>query len=198
MVPDPIRFIVSTHPEKGTDHQAGGTSPVMCPRCDKDFVQRVSRQGVIERAGGLFFFYPFLCQLCGHRFKRLQWGTRYVKTKIDRRQYERMSVTIPAVLSGESVSGEGLVNDLSIAGCRLSTEAQVSEGHILCLELQPSDAGKTPIVIEATVVRSVHFSSVGVQFLRVSEKENVRLGRLMWMLLSGFHEKEEPAQEVVS
>jgi len=114
------------------------------------------------------------------------------------RQYERVSVTITAVLSGESVSGEGMVNDLSIAGCRLNTETQVSEGHILCLELQPSDTGKTPIVIEAAVVRSVHFSTVGVQFLRVSEKENVRLGRLMWMLLSGFHDKEESAQEVVN
>ena len=59
-------------------------SQLTCPKCSSEYVKRVSRVGP-ERLMGLFYYYPFRCQPCGHRFRHFQWGVTYTKIQLDRR-----------------------------------------------------------------------------------------------------------------
>ena len=51
---------------------------LVCPKCSSDHVKRVSRIGH-ERLISLFYIYPFRCEACRHRFRRLRWGVTYTK-----------------------------------------------------------------------------------------------------------------------
>lgn len=72
-----------------------------------------------------FHIYPFRCQICSHRFKAFRLFRRYVKHSVDRRQFERIETNLPAVFSFPGKQGEGRVIDLSVAGCRLESDAQL-------------------------------------------------------------------------
>jgi hypothetical protein len=61
-----------------------------CPNCSKEYVARVARVGFVEGLLGLFYVYPFKCQLWGCRASALQWGVRYLRMEEDRREYERL------------------------------------------------------------------------------------------------------------
>jgi hypothetical protein len=41
---------------------------VICPTCQTDHAHRSHRQGVKEYVTGLFHYYPYRCNKCGHRF----------------------------------------------------------------------------------------------------------------------------------
>ncbi len=83
-----------------------------------------------------FHIYPFRCQICSHRFKAFRLFRRYVKHSVDRRQFERIETNLPAVFSFPGKQGEGRVIDLSVAGCRLESDAQLKLETILTLEIQ--------------------------------------------------------------
>jgi hypothetical protein len=146
----------------------------LCPRCSKEYVRRVSRVGLGERVASLFYVYPFRCQLCGHRFKLLQWGAKYRRIEEDRREYERMAANFPVTFVAGAVNGQALVVDISMAGCTLQTEAQLAEGNILQMGLQVSNTPQ-PINVEAAIIRSIQSGRAGVEFLRVENGERERL-----------------------
>ncbi len=149
-------------------------SDQQCPKCGKDFVRRALRVGVAERLLSLCYLYPFQCQLCAHRFRLLEWGRRYDERTIDQRQYERIEVQIPATFSIDQTSGTGLVTSLSLGGCALEVEAQLSVGALLQLQLQVSGSDP-PIEVEAAIVRSVRAKNFGMEFLRLRSDEHYRL-----------------------
>ncbi len=154
-----------------------------CPRCRRDFVQRVHRRWGMERLVSLIYIYPFRCQLCGHRFRAPQWGVRYVRHAIDQRQYERMAAGFPATFSGEVGNGEGTVLSISLGGCGVGTAGQVSEGALLQMQLQISP--NTPAIpVEAAVVRSVRSRFAGLEFLRLAPQAQERLSQFMYELLA--------------
>jgi PilZ domain len=153
-----------------------------CPRCRRDFVQRVHRRWGLERVLSLLYIYPFRCQLCGHRFRVQQWGVRYVRRAIDRRQYERMATSFPVTFSGAAGTGEGMVTDIALGGCGVGTTAQLVEGAILQMQLQTSPS--TPAIpVEAAVVRSVRPRYVGFEFLRFEPQARERLSQFLYELL---------------
>ncbi len=96
---------------------------IQCPQCSTDYVRRVHREGVLERFASLVYIYPFRCQLCSRRFRVLQWGIRYAKQLVDRRQFERIPARVPATFSGDRISGEGVVAKARFCrcGCRSGT-----------------------------------------------------------------------------
>src|SRR5439155_371704 len=49
-----------------------------CPRCDRGKGRRCHRDGALEQVLSGVYIYPFRCSLCGHRFRALAWGRRYV------------------------------------------------------------------------------------------------------------------------
>jgi hypothetical protein len=135
----------------------------------------VSRRSGFERILSSFYIYPFRCQLCGHRFKLLQWGELYRKTFYDRREFERLPVCLNASIWAESGEhGEGTLRDLSMQGCGLTTSVAFSEGSILRLELHdPND--DLPIIVQAAVVRNAAPSHSEIEFLRLHHAERERL-----------------------
>lgn len=149
-------------------------SDQQCPKCGKDFVRRALCVGVAERLLSLCYLYPYRCQLCAHRFRLFEWGRRYDERTVDQRQYERIEVQIPATFSMDQTSGTGLVTSLSLGGCALEAETQLSVGALLQLQLQVSGSDP-PIEVEAAIVRSVRATTFGMEFLRLRSDEHYRL-----------------------
>lgn len=149
-------------------------SQLICPKCSKDYVKRVGRQGLKEHVLSLCYVYPFRCQLCGYRFRFLQWGIRYQRVEEDRREYERLPMNFPVSFEGDDVRGVGSVVDISMSGCSLHAEAQLEEGKILQMVLQIS-RDLLPVAVEAAIVRTVQANRVGVEFLRFQPTERERL-----------------------
>ncbi|MCH8819210.1 MAG: PilZ domain-containing protein [Acidobacteria bacterium] len=149
-----------------------------CPKCTKDFSRRIHREGWWEHLLSSVFLYPYRCQICSHRFKAFKPFKRYVKRPVDRRQYQRIETNLPATFSCPGTQGEGRVIDLSVGGCRLSSNTQLKEGTILKLEIRVPDEART-ISVEGAIVRTSKPSFVGLQFLRFSGDDQRRLGKVM-------------------
>ena len=148
-----------------------------CPSCQSIYVRRAHRIGILERAISLFYVYPFRCQLCSTRFSNFQWGVRYDKQE-DLRQYERIGVRFPVLFTSARTTGKGMITDISVADCAVESQVALKVGDTLKLELY-AKAGRTPIVIEKAVVRSIRKSTAGIQFTDVSEADQARLNRLV-------------------
>lgn len=148
-----------------------------CPSCQSIYVRRAHRIGILERAISLFYVYPFRCQLCSARFSNFQWGVRYDKQE-DLRQYERIGVRFPVLFTSARTTGKGMITDISVADCAVESQVALKVGDTLKLELY-AKAGRTPIVIEKAVVRSIRKSTAGIQFTDVSEADQARLNRLV-------------------
>jgi hypothetical protein len=134
---------------------------LICPKCSREFVKRVSRQGPKERLLSAFYIYPFRCQLCGYRFRFLQWGIRYERIQEDRREYERLTVNFPISVRGENIYTEGTIVDLSLGGCTAMLESPLSTGDLCSIGLYLSN-DVLPIRVNAAVVRSVRSNYLGI------------------------------------
>lgn len=148
-----------------------------CPSCQSIYVRRAHRIGIVERTFSAFYVYPFRCQLCSARFSTFQWGVRYDKQE-DLRQYERIGVRFPVLFSSTKTTGKGIITDVSVADCALESTLPLKQGESLKLELYPK-AGRPPIIVEKALIRSIRKSTVGVQFIEVSEADQARLNRLV-------------------
>jgi len=155
-----------------------------CPNCSREFVRRVARVGLRERLAGWFYIYPFKCQICGFRFRFLQWGVRYMRVEEDHREYDRMAMNFPVTFRGDQFEGEGSVLNISMGGCSFSTAGQLKVGAIMRLELKMSnEAG--PVVVEAAVLRHWHNQIAGVEFIQWRQGERERLQLFVRGLLIG-------------
>jgi len=155
-----------------------------CPNCSKEYVARVARVGFAEKLLSLFYIYPFKCQLCGCRFKGLQWGLRYFRVEEDHREYVRLPTTFPVSFSAGDFAGGGMACDISMNGCTFQSERAANnpqEGSVLRMALQISTALQ-PVNVEA-VVRNVQRDYVGVEFLRLQAADKERLQHYVRELL---------------
>jgi hypothetical protein len=149
------------------------TNPV-CPECCSEYVRRVRREGIGERLLGVFYVYPFSCQLCGERFSFFLRGVRYVRIDDEQRMYQRSPVNFPIAFANDEVIGKGRVGDISMGGCTVQTDAQMALGAIFQLSLGIEDAVST-IKIDAAVVRNLQLNRVGLEFLKFQKTERERL-----------------------
>ena len=155
-----------------------------CPNCAREFVRRVSRDGLLETLLSYFYIYPFKCQVCGARFRYCQWGVRYVRIQEDRRQYDRMEINFPVTFDGQKISGDGAIVSVSMGGCSIRTHAKVENGMILSLSLHISK-DVPAVVVDAAIVRNVRAGSIGLEFLRWQQSERERLQLFVRGLLIG-------------
>jgi len=158
--------------------------PPRCSACQKQFVRRARRKGVLEVCLSLFFIYPFRCQLCEQRFLALQWGYRYVKKPADARRYDRIPVRFPVTFYNERVKGEGILLDLSIKGGVMEAATPLQKDDVLCLRIPASDA-HPPIEIEAAGVRWVSRTRAGLEFLTLDVKASATLRSIIEKLSGG-------------
>lgn len=147
--------------------------------------RRCRRTGVYERAISLLAVYPFRCQLCARRF-RSRSLVRYTRQEVDRREYERVSVRLPATFVAHSESGTGEVSDISLGGCTIKTPVHLTNGDALKLSLHVPRAS-APIVVDVAMVRSTPSGAAGLKFQQISPGEHARLRALMAGLVGRPH-----------
>jgi PilZ domain-containing protein len=162
-----------------------------CPNCGREFVRRVSRNGMLEVLLSYFYVYPFKCQLCAERFRFFQWGVRYVRVEEDRREYDRMEINFPLAFSGRDVSGDGGVVNISMGGCSFRTATHIESGTILNLSLKISRE-VPPVIVDGAIVRNVRAGIVGVEFMQWQQSERERLQLFVRGLLIGQGVDLEP------
>jgi PilZ domain len=154
-----------------------------CPKCKSPLVGRTHRNGMTEQALSLAYVYPFKCQVCQHRFRRLRWGERYVRVHLDRRDTERLPTRIPVTIHWkDGGQGQGTVRDISVMGCGIETEAVVPMGALVLLQLEPE--GEPPIDIDVGEVRSRQPRRIGVRFARVAPTHSERIRQIVQRLLA--------------
>jgi hypothetical protein len=161
------------------------TNPMMyliCPKCSREFVKRVTRQGFAEKLLGAFYIYPFRCQLCGYRFRFLQWGIRYQRIQEDRREYERLAINFPVSLRGENLYSEGSAVDISLGGCTAMVETQLIAGDLCSVGLCLSN-DILPIRVDAAVVRTARPNFLGIEFMKFRDNDRERLQLFIRSLL---------------
>lgn len=161
--------------------------PIPCPKCGKDFVRRTLRESVGEHLLSAIYVYPFRCQLCAHRFLRLELGTRYNEFTVDKRQYERIPVNFPVTFVGDRASGAGTLTHLSLGGCAMESQLKLMEGMLFNLRLQPPDVDPA-ITVETAIVRSVRPPIAGLEFLRANPTEQFRLIQFVAGLLTAHRQ----------
>lgn len=147
---------------------------VKCPRCLRDFVRPLSSAGPLETLLSAFRVYPFKCQLCGHRFRSLQWGIGDNRNRLDRRQYTRLKRKFPITFSGEGIAGDGTLVDISMAGCGFTTGTDLPTGMVMRVRLQIAD-DIPAVAVDAAVVRHTRQRAHGVEFIQWQERERERL-----------------------
>jgi hypothetical protein len=162
-----------------------------CPKCGRHIVQRVHRIGVVEHVLSAVYVYPFRCQLCGRRFRALQWRKRYVVQTAERREYERVGLRaqVTVVSSVDTVQGE--VTELSMEGCTVTMAAPLSEGATVQAELHLLP-GQRPVAVAAAIVRSVRATMCGLHFTHIRAEERIRLGWVVTGLLRSQHDASVP------
>ncbi|MGH7255177.1 MAG: PilZ domain-containing protein, partial [Nitrospirales bacterium] len=165
-------------PQAGNLAMTSISKPPTCPHCGLGYVKRVSRAHVLEKLAGLFFLYPFTCQVCIRRFRRFQFGVRYSKqvTKpyVDQRQFERFPVKAPARVRRGSITCNATANNISAKGCELEGDALAPKGTVVGVDIRLWDH-EPALVIEAAVVRWVRDPKMGLEFLKLDRQQDFRL-----------------------
>lgn len=97
---------------------------------------------------------------------------------LDKRQYARHQIRLSARFSGDEVSAEGIVMDLSFGGCKVESTAVVLKGDFLgmLIEVPGRDV---PLEIELAVVRWSIGQAFGVEFIRMKPNQQVLLQRIL-------------------
>ncbi len=154
-------------------------------------MRRSHRNGFPERLLSLFYIYPFRCQACGYRFLALRWGRRYTRLREERREHERLALSVPVMLSGVSGVAPGRVTEISIDGCTVATEAPLSEGALVQMMLHVTP-GAAPIAVEAAVLGVLPHGG-GLHFVRIQPEEGDRLRQFVADLLARPSRERGPA-----
>jgi hypothetical protein len=99
----------------------------------------------------------------------------------EQRKHRRHSVNFQGVFSSDTVKAEeGVVQDLSLGGCRVGSEIPMPADTTIHLQIRPRQA--PPIYVPSAIVRWVRGSAFGVQFQELAEHESKALTRLLWSL----------------
>ena len=100
---------------------------------------------------------------------------------VEQRKYRRHSVNFQGVFSSDTVQGEeGVVQDLSLGGCRVGSQISIPTDTAIHLQIRPRQAA--PIYVPSAIVRWVRGTAFGVQFQELAEYESKALTRLVQSL----------------
>ena len=93
------------------------------------------------------------------------------------RYCDRMETRLPVVFAGESFVGEGLVLNMSVPGCEISSNKVLRSGAFLEMKVLLPDSA--PLSVGLARVRWCQGRRFGVEFIRMGGDDQVRLGRLV-------------------
>lgn len=158
--------------------------PVMnCPKCGTSKIRLAPRKTVSDRLLSVLTIYPWRCQLCTMRFRTFVGQL----ARSQRRNYERVGVEFPVWFksshsSTQEMGRQGVLDNLSIRGCRIRCDAPVPTGTSIKMEFQPSNCS-FPITIDGAMVRSSSRDSIGLRFVRLLREDEVRIRQIidLWL-----------------
>lgn len=150
-----------------------------CPGCRTTKIRPAPHRFQRDRLLAFFRVVPFRCQLCGLRFRALAWNP----IPPTQRNYDRVPVLYPvwfhtAVPSTAGHASQGLIDDLSIRGCRIRSNRPLPLGTRLQLEFLPSNH-TFPITIDGAVVRSRSKDRIGLRFVALLREEERRIRHIV-------------------
>jgi hypothetical protein len=124
--------------------------------------------------------------LFNHRF-RLTSHERYeegaMEPIVEHRKHRRYPVRFKSIFSTDGVHIEdGVVTDLSLEGCRLTSAIHVPSDLPIEIHIRPDQ--HAPVYISSAVVRWAVDSVVGLEFKELPELESATLTRLLMLLSS--------------
>jgi PilZ domain len=90
----------------------------------------------------------------------------------------RVTVGYPASIQSDTGTGEGILLDLSPAGCRMRSDIVMSAGAYLTLRIAVEQE-PAPLAVEVSVVRWCKDGNFGVEFLRYSQGDRERVTNLV-------------------
>jgi hypothetical protein len=90
----------------------------------------------------------------------------------------RIPVGYPANIQSDSGTGEGVLLDLSLTGCRMRSDIDLNTGAYLALQIAVAQE-PTPLAVEVSVVRWSKDGYLGVEFLRYSQGVRERVTDLL-------------------
>ena len=95
---------------------------------------------------------------------------------MEQRKFERFSVNGTVTFVGDSVRGEGRIDNLSLGGAAVASDIPVTRGDYLQLTLTLPNQPAV-IDVELAPIRWVRDKSFGVEFIRVSPAAHQMLQR---------------------
>jgi hypothetical protein len=99
----------------------------------------------------------------------------------EQRKHRRHPVNFQGIFSSDTAEVEdGIVQDLSLGGCRVGSQVPMPTDTTIHLQIRPRQAA--PIYVPSAIVRWVRGSAFGVQFQELAEYESKALTRLLWSL----------------
>ena len=130
---------------------------------------RSRRAGVLDRLLGALFFYPYRCQACGTRFRRVQTGVR-----VERRKVERVPIRVPITIIGTRGKLDAVATDISTRGCavRADANASIPTTGPLAVTLHFGDA---PIEIALARIAFMKGGAIGIEFRQIAPTMQTRL-----------------------
>lgn len=155
-------------------------SDLHCPACGAGKIRLAHRRTLSDLLLSGLTIYPFRCQLCADRFRTFL-GRR---TPNPRRSFERIAVSFAVWFKSrrsrypEEMGQEGVIENLSIRGCRIRSTTLVAIGSRLELEFQHSN-DSFPITIDEAVVRSSANGAIGLRFTQLRRSEERRIRQLI-------------------
>ena len=90
----------------------------------------------------------------------------------------RVPVHYPASIQSDTEAGEGVLFDLSPAGCRMRSDIALNAGTYLTLRIAVAPE-PTPLAVEVSVVRWCKDGHIGVEFLRYRQGDRERVSNLV-------------------
>ena len=93
----------------------------------------------------------------------------------------RVPVVYPASIQSDTAAGEGVLLDLSPAGCRMRSNIALNAGTYLALRIAVAQE-PTPVAVEVSVVRWCKDGNFGVEFLRYRQGDRERVTDLVLAL----------------
>jgi hypothetical protein len=100
----------------------------------------------------------------------------HMSDMVNWRIHPRLPVAYPAIFGGAPFVGEGVVSDLSVAGCAVICERTVLMGSYIKLSVILPDPSSS-LFIELGRIRWVRGSAFGVEFIRIPTLTRHRLDR---------------------
>jgi len=100
---------------------------------------------------------------------------------MDKRQHPRYSVEYAGSFSGDGINSPGMILNLSIAGCRGSSEGMIRRAALLRL-LIDVPRFLAPIQVDRAIVRWSSGNEFGLEFVGISFDDQQRLQGLLLVI----------------